>query len=76
MAEGSLMDVTAEVELETTTHPLMTSCPQKPQLPATTCSSERHLCSESGYSYGQEKNTVRHRKGPHNMGDGYCFLFA
>ena len=64
VTEGSVMDVSAEMKVETTGHPLMTSTPQK-EVPV-----ERHLCPECGKSYVQKKNLVRHRKQHHKLDDG------
>ena len=67
VTEGSVMDVSAEMEVETTGHPLMNSTPQK-QVPV-----ERCLCPECGKSYVQKRNLVRHRKQHHKMDDGPRF---
>jgi len=63
VTERSVMDVSAEVEVETTGHPVMTSTPQKKE-PV-----ERHLCPECGKSYVQKRNLVRHRKQHHILDD-------
>ena len=63
VTERSVMDVSAEVEVETTDHPVMTSTPQKKE-PV-----ERHLCPECEKSYVQKRNLVRHRKQHHKLDD-------
>ena len=60
---GSVMDVFAEMEVETNGHPLMTSTPQK-AVPV-----ERHLCPECRKSYVQKRNLVRHKKQHHKLDD-------
>ena len=67
VSEGSVMDVSAEMEVETTGHLLMTFIPQKKE-PV-----ERHLCPECGKSYVQKRNLVRHRKQHHKLDDGPGF---
>ena len=67
VTEGSVMDVSAEMEVETTGHPLRTSTPQKKE-PV-----EWHLCPECGKSYAQKRNLVRHRKQHHNLDAGPRF---
>ena len=62
VTEGSVMDVSAEMEVETTGHPLMTSTPQK-----------KRACPECGKSYVQKRNLVRHMKQHHKLDDGPRF---
>ena len=67
VTEGSVMDVSAQMEVETTGHLLMTFTPQKKE-PV-----EQHLCPECGKSYVQKRNLVRHRKQHHKLDDGPRF---
>ena len=67
VTERSVMDVSAEMEVETTGHLLMTFTPQKKE-PV-----EQHLCPECGKSYVQKRNLVRHRKQHHKPDDGPRF---
>ena len=57
VTEGSVIGVSAEVEVKTTGDPLMTSTPQKKRVPV-----ERHVCPECGELYVQKGNPVRYRK--------------
>ena len=55
VTEGSVMDVSAKIEIETTDHPLMTSTPHKKSACRATS------CPEFGKSYVQKRNLVRQR---------------
>ena len=57
VTEGSVMDVSAQMEVETTGQPLMTSTPHKKRKKR-----KKKKGAECGKSYVQKKNLVRQRK--------------
>ena len=76
--EGSVMDVSAEMELKITGHPLMTSTPKKERKKERKKKERKKKkkekkkeCPACGKSHVQKRNLVRHRK--HKLDDGPCF---
>ena len=59
VTEGSVMDVSAEIEVETTDHPLMTSTPHKKCLPSDILPRMRKIiCAEKEPGLPKKQNTT------------------